>query len=123
VAYRAPSERADEGDPEEAAIAELTRRCRRLRGVFHVPILLLGLVAGPFVYIALRDYQFETRGAHMPWLTGVVAFVPTFGGSLKLAPYVADFFVRRALVRWRAELATKYDLDLAQLAETTKLLE
>ncbi len=123
MTYREPSDRADEGDPEAAAIAEISRRARRLRAVFHVPLLLLGIAGGGFLYIVLRDVQFATRGAHMPWLTATLSFFPMFGGSLYVAPRVANFFVRHALVRWRAELAKTYDLDAAQFEETTRLLE
>ena len=88
-----------------------------------MPLLLLGLAAGGMAYVVLRDLQFASRGAHIPWLTGIVSFFPTFGGSLWLAPRVADFFVRRALRGWREELATEHGLDLAQFEETTRLLD
>ncbi|MEA2752669.1 MAG: hypothetical protein QOI41_6812 [Myxococcales bacterium] len=122
--YREQSERPDEPeDPEDLAIATLTRRTGRLRACIHVPLLLLGIVGGGFAYVALRDMQFAARGMHMPWLTAIVSFSPTFGGSLWLAPRIANFFARRALRGWRAELAKKHGLDLAQLEETTRLLE
>ena len=91
--------------------------------MIHLPTLLLGIVAGGVLYTVLRDWQFETRGAHIPWLTGVMSFVPTFGGSFWLAPRLADVVVRPALARWRAELAKKYELDPAEFAELTRLLD
>jgi hypothetical protein len=123
MAYREQGEQPDEQDPEGLAIAELTRRTSRLRACIHVPLLLLGIAAGGVAYGVFRDLQFAARGAHIPWLTGIVAFFPTFGGSLWLAPRIADFVARRALRRWRVELARKYGLDLAQLEETTQLLD
>jgi hypothetical protein len=124
VPYREPSEKADEpDDPEGLAIAELTRRTSRLRAFIHVPLLLLGIVGGVVAYGVLRDLQFAARGAHMPWLTGIMSFFPTFGGSLWLAPRIADFAAKRALRGWRVELAQKHGLDLAQFEETTRLLE
>ena len=123
MAHRDQGERPDETDPEDLAIAELTKRTSRLRACILVPILLLGIAAGGFAYVFFRDLQFATRGAHIPWLTGIVSFFPTFGGSLWLAPRVADLFVRRALRSWRPELAAKHGLDLAQLEETTRLLD
>jgi len=123
MAYREQGEQDDQPDPESLAIAEITRRTSRLRAFILVPLLLLGLAAGGMAYVVLRDLQFASRGAHIPWLTGIVSFFPTFGGSLWLAPRVADFFVRRALRGWREELATEHGLDLAQFEETTRLLD
>ena len=123
MAYREPSDRVDGIDPEATAIAELNRRARRLRAMIHVPTLLVGIVLGGVLYGVLRDWQFETRGAHIPWLTGVMSFVPTFGGSFWLAPRLADAVARPALARWRAELTKKYDLDPAEFAELTRLLD
>ena len=121
--YREQSEKPDEPDPEGLAIAEISRRTSRLRAFIHVPLLLLGIAAGGVAYGVFRDLQFAARGAHIPWLTGIVSFFPTFGGSLWLAPRIADFFAKRALRGWRAELAQKHGLDLAQFEETTRLLE
>ena len=123
MAYREQGEQPELPDPEGLAIAELTRRTSRLRACIHVPLLLLGIVAGIVAYGVIRDLQFAARGAHIPWLTGIVSFFPTFGGSLWLAPRVADYVARRAIHGWRVELARKYGLDLAQLEETTRLLE
>ena len=123
MAYRDQAEIPDERDPEGLAIAELVKRTSRLRACIHVPLLLLGIAAGGFAYVALRDLQFAARGGHMPWLTGIVSFFPTFGGSLWLAPRIADFIAKRALRGWRADVARKHGLDLAQLEETTRLLE
>ncbi len=123
VPYREPSEKPDEPDPEVLAIAEITRRTSRLRACIHVPLLLLGIAGGIVSYGVLRDLQYAARGAHMPWFTAMMSFFPTFGGSLWLAPRIADFFAKRALRGWRAELALKHGLDLAQFEETTRLLE
>jgi hypothetical protein len=124
VPYREPSEQPEEPeDPESLAIATLTKRTSRLRACIHVPLLLLGIVGGAVAYGVLRDMQFAARGMHMPWLTAIMSFFPTFGGSLWLAPRIANFFARLALPGWRAELAKKHGLDLAQLEETTRLLE
>lgn len=123
MTYREPGEQPDQPDPEGLAIAELTRRTSRLRAFILVPLLLLGIAAGGVAYVVLRDLQFASRGAHIPWLTGIVSFFPTFGGSLWLAPRVANFVTRRALRGWRAQLAQKHGLDLAQFEETTRLLD
>src|SRR5690348_6020504 len=104
MAYRDLAEKPDEPDPEGLAIAEITRRTSRLRACIHVPLLLLGIVAGGFAYGVLRDLQFAARGAHIPWVTGIMSFFPTFGGSLWLAPRIADLFAKRALRGWRADL-------------------
>jgi hypothetical protein len=123
VAYREPSDPSEEADPEAAAIAVLRSRAGRLRTAIHVPLILCGIAAGAVMYVVFRDWQFAVRGAHMPWLTAMVSFLPTFGGSLWLAPRIADFFVGRSLPGWRAALAKKHGLDPAELAETTRLLE
>jgi hypothetical protein len=123
VAYREPSDPTEESDPEAAAIAVLRSRAGRLRKAIHIPLLLSGIAAGAVLYVVLRDWQFDTRGAHIPWLTGMMSFVPTFGSSLWLAPRVADAVVRRFLPGWRAQLAQKHGLDPEELAETTRLLE
>ena len=121
--YRDPSEPPDEIDPEAKVIALLRTRASRVRTVIHVPLLLLGVLGGAAMYIVLRDLQFARNGAHMPWLTAILAFVPTFGSSLWAAPRLADFVVRKTLPRWRASLAKEHGLDLAELEETTRLLE
>jgi len=121
--YRDPSEQADETDPEAAVIALLRTRAGRVRTAIHVPLLLGGIFGGAVLYVALRELQFAINGAHMPWLTGLLAFVPTFGGSFWLAPRLADAVVRKALPRWRATLAKQHGLDLAELEETTRVLE
>lgn len=123
MAYREQGEKPEEPDPEALAITELGRRTTRLRACIHVPLVLLGIAAGVVAYGVIRDLQFAARGAHIPWLTGIVSFFPTFGGSLWLAPRIADFVARRALRGWRVELARTHGLDLAQLEETTRLLE
>jgi len=123
VAYRTPSDPVEPTDPEAAAIAVLRSRAGRIRNAIHVPLLLCGIVGGAVMYVVLRDWQFATRGAHFPWLTAVLSFVPTFGSSLWLAPRLADFVVGRSLPRWRAALAKKHGLDADELAETTRLLE
>jgi hypothetical protein len=124
VPYREQSEKPeDEPDPEGLAIAEITKRTSRLRACIHVPLLLLGIGLGGVTYVFFRDLQFAARGAHFPWLTATVSFFPTFGGSLWLAPRIANFFARLALRSWRAELAKKHGLDLAQFEETTRLLD
>ena len=120
--YRDPSEQPDETDPEAAAIAVLRTRASRVRTAIHVPLLLAGIAGGAVLYVVLRDLQFALNGAHIPWLTGVLSFVPTFGGSFWLAPRLADAVVRRALPTWRAALAKEHGLDPAELEETTRLL-
>jgi hypothetical protein len=123
MAYREPSEQAPETDPEATAVAALRTRASRVRTAIHVPLLLGGIAGGAVLYVVLRELQFALNGAHMPWLTGLLAFVPTFGGSFWLAPRLADAVVRKALPRWRAALAKEHGLDLAELEETTRLLE
>ena len=123
MTYRQPATPTEESDPEEAAIQEIGRRAGRLRLVIIVPLLLLGLVSAGLLYELLAELQYAWRGAHMPWLTGMLSFAPTFGGALKLSPRVADAAVRRRLPVWRRGLAEKHGLDLAQLEETTRLLE
>ncbi len=121
--YREPSEPGDETDPEAKAVATLRTRAGRVRALIHVPLLLGGIFGGALVYVVLRELQFAINGAHMPWLTGLLAFVPTFGGSFWLAPRLADAVVRKAMPGWRAALAKQHGLDLAELEETTRLLE
>jgi hypothetical protein len=123
MVYRAPGDASEPIDPEAAAIAELSRRAGRVRALIHVPVLLVGILAGVLLYTVLRDLQFARNGAHIPWLTGVASFVPTFGGSFWLAPRLSTVVVRPALARWRAELAKKHGLDLVELQEMTRLLE
>jgi hypothetical protein len=122
MTYREPSEPPEEADPEAAAIAVLRTRARRVRTAIHVPLLLLGIAGGAVLYVVLRDLQFALNGAHLPWFTGVLSFVPSFGGSLWLAPRLADAVLRRGLPRWRARLAETHGLDPRELEETTRLL-
>ena len=86
-------------------------------------LLLLGLALGAVLYDLFAELQYAWRGAHMPWLTGLASFGPTFGGVLRLAPRVANAAVQRCLPGWRRSLAERHGLDLAQLEETTRLLE
>jgi len=88
-----------------------------------VPLLLLGLALGAVLYDLFAELQYAWRGAHMPWLTGLASFAPTFGGALRLAPRAAKAVVQRRLPGWRRSLAARHGLDLAQLEETTRLLE
>lgn len=122
-AYRDPSDRVDLPDPEDAAIARISARARRVRMAIHVPILLLGIATSVVLYIFLRDLQFARNGAHFPWVTGSASFVTGLGGSFVLAPRLANAVVRLLLPGWRRQLARTYDLDLEQFAETTRLLE
>ncbi len=123
AAYRDPSEAPEERDPEAAAIEELGRRAGRVRMLFIVPTLLVGIGVGVALYVLLRELQFALVHGHIPYVTGAVAFFPTFGGAMRLGPRLGDAAVRRRLPAWREELAQREGLDAAQLAETTKLLE
>lgn len=123
MAYRDPATVEEESDPEAIAVQELGRRAGRLRMAVILPLIFLGIAAGGMLYEILAELQYAWRGAHMPWVTGIVAFAPTFGGVLRLAPRVADAVVRTRLPRWRRSLAEMHGLDLAQLEETTRLLE
>lgn len=120
--YRDPSEPPGETDPEAVAVAVLRKRVGRVRSAIHVPLLLAGIAGGAVLYVVLRDLQFARNGAHIPWLTGVLSFGPSFGGSFWLAPRLADAVVRRVLPTWRATLAKEHGLDPAELEETTRLL-
>lgn len=122
MTYREPSERAEPDDGEAIAITELGRRAQRTRQLIIVPLILIGIAVALVVYGLLRDWQFEMRGAHSPWLTAAMAFTPCFGGSLLLAPRLANLVVARMLPRWRRSLARAYGLDEAELEETTRLL-
>ena len=123
VTYREPSTPHDDPDHEAVVIQELGRRVGRMRMAIIVPLLLAGIGLGGLLYELLAELQYAWRGAHMPWVTGIIAFAPTFGGIFKLAPYIADAAVRRRLPVWRRTLAAAHGLDLAQLEETTRLLE
>lgn len=123
MTYREPGSAPDERDPEATAIEEIGRRAARMRRVVIVPLLLLGIVMGGLLYELLAELQYAWRGAHMPWVTGLLAFAPTFGGALRLAPRLADLAVRHRLPGWRRSLAEEHGLDLAQLEETTRVLE
>jgi hypothetical protein len=123
MTYREPGSVSEETDPEAAVLQEIGRRAARLRMGIIVPLLLVGLVMAGLLYDLLAELQYAWRGAHMPWLTGIAAFAPTFGGMLRLAPRIADAAVRNRLPGWRRTLAQENGLDLAQLEETTRLLE
>lgn len=123
VTYREASPVPEEIDHESLVIAELTKATGRVRTAIVVPTLLAGLAAGAVLYVVLRDLQFAARGAHFPWVTACLSFAPLFGGSLKIAPRIADALIARLLPRWRRRLAAEHGLDLATLEETTRLLE
>jgi hypothetical protein len=124
VTYRQPASIPEEPEDLEAvAIQEIGRRAARVRKAIIVPMLLLALGMGAMLYDVFAELQYAWRGAHMPWLTGIAAFVPTFGGMLKIAPRIADAVVRLRLPVWRRSLAEQHGLDLAQLEETTRVLE
>lgn len=123
MVYREPSDVTEEIDHEAVAIAKISRRARRLRAAIQVPLLLVGIACGIVLYFVLRDLQFARSGAHIPWVTGVVSFVPTFGGAFRVAPWVASLVLGPFLTRWRAELATTHGLDVEAFTETTRLLD
>jgi len=122
MTYRSPGEREEPIDGEAAAIEELTRRARRLRQAVHLPVLLAGIVVGVGAYIALRALILAQLGAHIPWLTGGLTVGPIFALAFRYAPKLGDALAARALPRWRAEIARRYGLDEASLAETTQFL-
>jgi hypothetical protein len=122
MTYRAPSERDEPLDAEAAAIAELGRRARLLRNAVHVPMLLAGIAVGVAAYVAIRALMLASLGAHVPWITGALTVGPIFALAFRLAPRVGDALAARALPRWRADVARRYGLDEAALAETTQFL-
>ncbi len=122
MVYRKPSDAEEPPDQEALAIAELGRRAQRLRSIIVVPLILLGVAAGFYTYGELRDWQLDARGAHMPGLTAVASFVPTFGASLWLSPRVANALAARVIPRWRAAIARKYGLDARVFEEMTKFV-
>lgn len=123
MTYRSPSLVPEHDDPEALAIRELSRRATRLRTAIVVPVILLGLLGGGFLYGFLSVVQMERLGGHYVWLTAIASFVPTFGASFRVAPRLADRIVRPALRRWRTELAKAHGLDESVLEETTRVLD
>jgi hypothetical protein len=122
MAYRAPGERDEPIDVEAAAVAELGRRARVLRQSVHLPVLVVGIALGVLAYVIARDALLASLGAHIPWLTGALTVGPVFALAFRLAPRLGDLVAARYLPRWRAEIARRYDLDEAALAETTQFL-
>jgi len=122
MTYRAPGERDEPLDAEAAAIEELGRRARLLRNAVHVPMLIGGIGLGVAAYIALRALILAYVGAHIPWMTGGLTVGPIFALAFRLAPRLGDALAARALPRWRADVAKRYGLDEAALAETTQFL-
>jgi hypothetical protein len=116
MTYRSPSLVPEHDDPEALAIRELSRRATRLRTAIVVPVILLGLLGGGFLYGFLSVVQMERLGGHYVWLTA-------FGASFRVAPRLADRIVRPALRRWRTELAKAHGLDESVLEETTRVLD
>jgi hypothetical protein len=122
MTYRDPSERIEPEDGEALAIAEIGRRAQRTRKIIIVPFLAVGVACSVVLYVLLREWQFAANGAHIPWLTGVLSFTPSFGGSLMLAPRLANSVVALMLPRWRSALAREHGLDEAAFEETTRLV-
>src|SRR5262245_50314260 len=122
MTYRSPGEREEPIDGEAAAIEELGRRARALRHAVHVPVLVAGIVLGVAAYVALRELMLAYLGAHIPWITGVLTVAPIFVLAFRVAPRLGDALAARALPRWRTEIARRYGLDEATLAETTQFL-
>jgi hypothetical protein len=122
MTYRVPGERDEPIDAEAAAVAELGRRARILRQGIHLPVLLVGIAVGVVAYFAVREALLASLGAHIPWLTGALTVGPLFAYAFRIAPRIADAIAARLLPKWRAELARRYDLDEAVLAETTQFL-
>jgi hypothetical protein len=122
MTYRAPGERDEPIDGEAAAIEELGRRARRLRHAVHVPVLLAGVFLGVVAYLLLREAILAYLGGHIPWLTGALTVGPIFALAFRIAPRLGDALAARALPKWRADVARRYGLDEAALAETTQFL-
>jgi len=59
---------------------------------------------------------------HFPWLSATVGGVPFFLASLRISRRVGNSIVRRSAPRWVEELAARYRVPLATLAEYKDLL-
>ena len=115
------SPRSPIADAEGAAIRELVVRTRWMRAIVITVVTLAGVLGGALLYDVLSTWQLEHRGAHVPYVTGVVSFLPTFGLALKLAPYVARGVLRSFMPGWRRALAKRHGLDAAVFADVTSL--
>lgn len=120
MTYRVSAEPVEPIDGEAIAIAALGRRAQRLRRAIHVPVLLVGIGLGIAAYVMLREILLARFGGHVPYLTGALTFGPMFALAVRVAPRLGNAAAARALPRWRAELARRYGLDEAVLAETTQ---
>src|SRR2546430_2443677 len=96
-----PAAGASSVDLEAVAIAELVARVKRVRTSVIAGLIVWSLFLGVGLYDSLRTWQLERRGLHSPYVTGMIAFVPTLGAALRFAPHVARWVVRRLTPGWR----------------------
>ena len=107
---------------EEAAIVELVTKTKAVRAIIIVAHVLLGVLLGSVLYSLLEDWQMEHRGGHIPYVTGMISMLPTFGAMLRLAPFAVRAVIRVLVPVWRRTIAAKYGLDLASFEELTTLI-
>ena len=106
---------------EDAAIAALVLRTWRVRAVTITVVTLCGVLCGALFYDLLSTWQLARRGVHIPFVTGVMSFVPTFGAALWIAPHVARSFLHLLTPGWRRALAARHGLDAEEFAYVTAL--
>lgn len=106
---------------EVAAATALHERATSVRRTVIVASTLFGIVLGVGAYFALREVFFETFGAHMPFVTGAVAFAPPFAASIRLGKRLADSIVRSRMGSWMTALALSYHVRREVLEEHARL--
>jgi hypothetical protein len=108
---------------EEAAVAEVHAVGRRVRAAMFVLFFFGGVAVGTGAFFALRAFQIARMGGWTPVLCAIIAYTPTIGGALFLAPRAARGIVARIMPGLVEALAEKYKLDRTNLAEMARLAE
>ena len=122
-AYRANSPPPpDPVDAELAAATALHAQARAVRTTAFVVALGNGTAIGAFLYEVLRDYQLDHRGAHIPMVTAVAAFLPSIVLTLGLALALARLYVRRRKGAWTARLAARHGIPADVLSAHARLI-
>ncbi len=107
-------------DPEHAAIAAMAKRTRRVRGVFAVGSLFVGLAMAGGLYNLFWDY-YEAHGLPIPLKMMAIASL-TLGliPMLIAGPRLSSLWIRARRHAWLDALAKEKGLDRAELDEMTR---
>jgi hypothetical protein len=108
---RPPNEREDE------ALAELSVRVVRARGLIAGACAIIGLCAGVAVYLAVVGVLV----VHYPYYTMAAVMLLALGGAFTFARWAGRRWVAARMPLWVAELSEHYGVERRRLDELSTI--